>query len=77
MRYDMARYIREQEAEDRFEEFMNEVYGSVKIGGYTYDTAWALREVDPIAYREEYLAWLDSEGLTTEESEADDDDSDE
>jgi hypothetical protein len=64
------KYIREADAEDQFADFMNEVHGTVNIAGFTYDTAWALREVDPIAYDECYRNWLDSEGMTTEESEA-------
>lgn len=41
----------EFELEERFDEFLDEVFGEVQIGAYTYLTSVALRNVDPIAYR--------------------------
>lgn len=37
--------------EDMFAEMLDECYEPVTIAGMVYDTARALREVDPIAYR--------------------------
>ena len=47
-------------AEDLFDEMLNEVYGTVKIGSYEYDTARALKEVDPTAYRCGCADYIDS-----------------
>lgn len=58
--------LSECEALERFDDFLNEVYPSVSICGYDYDAARAFKEVDPIAYREEFNNWLDSEGLELE-----------
>ncbi len=38
------------ELEEAYDEMLNDVYGTVIIAGYEYDTAQALKEVDPIAY---------------------------
>ena len=37
--------------EERFAEMLDELYPETVIAGMTYDTARALREVDPVAYR--------------------------
>ena len=41
----------EYELEQQYDDMLNDVYGLSKIGGHEYDTAQALRQVDPIAYR--------------------------
>ena len=51
----------DRDLEARYDEFLDEVYGEVKIGGYFYSTSHALKEVDPIAYREGFNNWIDSE----------------
>ncbi len=56
-------FLTEQEAEQRFDEMLDDVCGVVKIAGYEYNTSHALKKLDSIAYREEFLNWLDSEGL--------------
>ena len=38
------------ELEEAYNDMLNDVYGTVIIAGYEYDTAQALKEVDPIAY---------------------------
>jgi len=46
--------------EAEYDEWLNEVHGeTVTIAGYEYDTARALKEVDPIAYRVGYNDWTD------------------
>ena len=35
---------------EAYDEMLNDVYGTVIIAGDEYDTAQALKEVDPIAY---------------------------
>jgi len=37
--------------EKEFEEYLDEIYGPVKICGYEYPAGQALKEVDPIAFR--------------------------
>ena len=59
-------YISESEAEERYHEMINEVYGELNICGYTYETARVFKEIDPIAYRCGYFDWLDAEELTTD-----------
>lgn len=51
----------EQEADDLFEEFINEMWPTVEVCGYHMDPARVLKEVDPIAYRQEFLNWMDSQ----------------
>lgn len=41
---------------DEFEQILNDIYPEVDIAGYTYPAGYALRQIDPIAFREEYLA---------------------
>lgn len=50
------------ELEERYENFLREAHGeTVKIAGHEYDTARALKDVDPTAYRCGFSDWLDSE----------------
>ena len=56
-----GKLIFEHQLEDRFNDFLNEVNGVVTICGYNYDPAQALKEVDPTAYHQEFLNWLDAE----------------
>jgi hypothetical protein len=47
------------ELEDWFASELDETLGPVRIGSLEYDPALVLRKVDPIAYREACLEWLD------------------
>ena len=40
----------EYELAHQYDEFLDEIYGTVVIAGYQYNTSQALKEVDPIAY---------------------------
>jgi hypothetical protein len=42
--------MNQYELEQAYDEMLNDVYGTVIIAGYEYDTSQALKEVDPIAY---------------------------
>lgn len=53
--------LTERELEQRYCDFLDEVYGTVKIAGYEYDTSRALAELDPTAFRCGFSDWLDSE----------------
>lgn len=59
----MTRYILNSDATDRYNEMLDEVYETVKIGELHYDVSRVLSEVDPIAWREGFNDWLDSEDL--------------
>lgn len=76
----MTRYILESEATDRYNEMLDEVYEPIKIGNLHYDVSRVLSEVDPIAWREGFNNWLDSEELeigTWEQVEAQESDDEE
>lgn len=47
--------------EAEYRDMLDEVYETVNICGYTYDAGYALKQLDPIAYRCGYVDWLDSE----------------
>jgi hypothetical protein len=57
------RWERRQELIDQFEEMLNESNEEIHIGTLTYQASEVLKKTDPIAYREAYLEWLDSEGI--------------
>ncbi len=51
----------DRELHEMYDDFLDDCYGDVKIGGYEYSTSKAMKEVDPIAYRCGFNDWLDSE----------------
>jgi len=53
--------IKESMLAERFDDLLNDVYGTVKIAGYDYEAADAFQAVDMIAYREDFLNWLDGD----------------
>lgn len=57
----------EWEAHERFDEDLNDCYGEVKVCGYTYEAARLLKKVDPIAYHQEFLGWMDAYNIQVEE----------
>lgn len=65
------KYIEEYDAKEQFDLMLDDVYGMVSIAGNEYETSYALKELDPLAYRLYFLDWLDSEELTTDIDEAD------
>ena len=50
-----------------FDDYLDEVHGRVQVCGYVYSASYALKEVDPIAYEEEYLNWADAVATAAEE----------
>lgn len=52
--------ISEHFDESDFEDYMDECFDDVQVCGYSYSAGSALRELDPIAFREEFNNWLDS-----------------
>lgn len=71
----MTRYILESDATDRYNEMLDEVYETVKIGDLHFDPSRVLSEMDPVAWREGFNDWLNFEELeigTWEQVEAQD-----
>lgn len=58
--------MNEYQAKKQYDEFLNEIYGIVKLGPYEYEHADCLKSVDPIAYEEGFKNWIDSENLEVE-----------
>lgn len=54
-----------------YDDMLNDCYGTVNIAGCEFDTAYALNELDPIAYKCGWIDWCDAEGIDTDELEDD------
>lgn len=55
-------YPDEDDYDDQYNDYLDEVYGDVDVAGYSYSTSDLLRRIDPIAYRQglsEYVDGLD------------------
>jgi hypothetical protein len=52
----------DRELRERYNEFLNEMYGQVSVAGYYYDTAYLLKEADPTAYEIGFDDYLDMIG---------------
>lgn len=52
--------ISERELETQFDDMLDDCFGDVTIGGHEYAHSNALKRVDPIAYREGFLNYIDS-----------------
>jgi hypothetical protein len=50
----------EAELEQRCDELMDDTLPEVTIGSYSYSPSQVLREVDPTAYRQEVLTYIDN-----------------
>lgn len=67
------RYIEESTATERYNDFLDEIYGEVVLnrdGGLYWQASRVVAEMDPTAYRCGMNDWLDSEDLTTDADEA-------
>lgn len=64
-------YTTISETVDAYNVMLNECYPDLNIAGLAYDTAYALEQLDPIAYKCGWLDWCDSEGIDTDELEDD------
>lgn len=53
-------------SEDEFERYLNFYYDDVEVFGNFYEMGTALRALDPVAFRQAYLDYLDAEGLEEE-----------
>lgn len=59
------------EAIEAFNDLLDDLYGETKIGVVSIPASRVLRECDPIAYRCEFLDWLDGEGVDSDSLEGD------
>ena len=50
-----------EEWENETEEYLNEIYSPLKIGILEYPSGSVLKEIDPIAFREIVLEYVDNE----------------
>ena len=53
--------IDDYEIEALYRDLLDEIYGSVTIAGYEYDTASTLEAIAPIAFRTGLNDWIDSQ----------------
>ena len=58
-----------KEAEEAYDDMLDEVSGPVRIGSLEYSASHVLREVDPIAYRVGLHDFIDSEGIDSDDLE--------
>lgn len=59
-----AEYITDNMDDDYYDEMLDECYEETEIAGYTYQTSYALKELDPVAYRcgkNDYFSSLSSD----------------
>jgi hypothetical protein len=62
----MKTYL-EWEAEDMFIEYIHETWGdTTTLCGVEYDTAYLLKDTDPIRFRGDFLGWLNSKNAKKE-----------
>lgn len=57
----------EREALKLYDDFLDEVYGTIKICGYDYDASLALKLVDETAYNCGFADFTDAEGIEIED----------
>ena len=50
------------ELEEKFNDWLDDKYGSIKVGWYTYSASLVLYKVDSNAYEQEYYDWLNANG---------------
>lgn len=58
--------ITNRELEQMYCDMLDEVYGTVKIAGYEYETSKALADIDPVAFRcglADYISSLIGESI--------------
>jgi hypothetical protein len=57
----MKDILTERELKEMFNEYLDEVWGTVEIAGFGYATSAVLKDADPIAYKCMFNDWLDAE----------------
>jgi len=54
-----------EDLEERFMDMLNDCYEKVKIGGYEWDHGEAFKRLDPVAFHQDLLAFIDAEADET------------
>lgn len=54
-----------------YDDLLDDCYGDTVVAGARYSTSYALKELDPIAYRCGFVDWLDAEGYREHPTEDD------
>lgn len=57
------------EAEEAYDDLLDEITGPVMVGGLEFVASRVLREMDPIAYRVGLHDFIDSEGIDSDDLE--------
>lgn len=52
--------LTQRELENIFNDFLDDAYGDVMVGGYAYPTSKVLKDTDEVVYNEELNNWIDS-----------------
>ncbi len=55
----------DDEAHERYDEYMQEVYGDIEVCGIRMDALDVLKHMDPVAYRTGFNDWMDGEDKST------------
>lgn len=63
--------------QDQFDEAIDEITEPFTLGDLSYPASLILKKVDPIAYHQEYLNYLDAEGLDEDDIDENEDEADE
>jgi hypothetical protein len=71
------KYIDEDKAHEQYDEMLDECFGEIKVGYLTFAPSRVLKEMDPVAYRCWFNDWMDSQNLTADEDEADEEETEE
>ena len=57
----MNNILNDYELERMFDEHLDDVEGQVQIMGYYHYVSNAIKKIDPVAYKQEYHNWIDSQ----------------
>lgn len=58
---DNVKELEEADESDSYDDMLDDSYGEVKIAGYSYESSRALKELDPVAYRQGLLEYNDGQ----------------
>ena len=53
--------LTDRELTEKYDDFLEEVFGDISVCGYKYSASRVLKAIDPIAYRCGENDWLDGE----------------
>lgn len=53
--------LSQKDLEDRFDDYLDELYAEIMIAGYLYPVSTILSKTDRVVYNEEFNNWLSQE----------------